>query len=135
MQFVTKANDKDGNEALFTDRKYGRRDHGRSNYGRQRKSSSKSGKCYVCKKPGCWSTNHSEKDQQKAKDKWWNSKKLKVTPNDNRYSAFLQVYEGWPEESDSEEDDSDGTGPAPQAWIVANIDDSDMEDDKTSTLR
>lgn len=61
------------------------------------------------------------------------SKKLKVTSTDKRYSVFLQVYQGWFEESDSEEDESDGDGP--QAWIifVADVYDFDMEDDTANT--
>ena len=68
-------------EAMFTDRKYVNRFQNQRNSGRfsdskqgksgqyrytKNRDKSKDKRCFVCGKPGCWSTNHPQKDRDKS---------------------------------------------------------------------
>ncbi|KAG5950467.1 hypothetical protein E4U58_001612, partial [Claviceps cyperi] len=59
--------------------------------------------------PGCWSTNHSEQERNADKARWWKHKNQKGAPTERKFAAFLQQYEGPPEncEIDEESDELD----------------------------
>ena len=50
--------------------------------------------CFICGKLGCWSTKHSEKERQDAKNKFI----------DKRYNSYVQKHEGLEEQEDANED-------------------------------
>ncbi|KAG5946111.1 hypothetical protein E4U59_004610, partial [Claviceps monticola] len=93
------------NEALFLDRRYVRADTSRGKTSdRGNKPFKKS--CFVCRKPGCWSTNHTEQERGQEKARWWAEKNKVGKPTEKRFSAFLQEFEGFPnlmEDSDDED--------------------------------
>ena len=47
-------------------------------------------KCYVCKKPGCWSTNHTDEERKKAYEGFVSE----FQPSDEEFKSFLQEFEG-----------------------------------------
>jgi len=110
----------------FVDRRYNR--YGTSNQADQnanRPYSSQNNtkhdkKCYVCKKPGCWSTNHllDERNRAMAKFKEEATINSKI-PSNRTYSRFLMEYEGVVEEKEGEL--------TPTQFISIGIDDSDEE--------
>ena len=54
-------------------------------------------KCYVCAKPGCWSTNHPADEQRKAFDKFKTNRYFIEHPEQatrDRYLSFLVDFEG-----------------------------------------
>lgn len=86
-------------DAYYTDRRYhGRQSRspyrGRSPYGnrlpqdsRRHRASSQSRppkRCFVCKKPGCWSTNHTEEERRKARQ-----------PYDRYIDNYITAHEGY----------------------------------------
>ena len=74
----------------FTDRKYHINRPPSSNNNNFRKK-----QCFICGKPGCWSTKHSEKERQDARNKFVKSK---------RYDLYVQEQEGLEEQEDADED-------------------------------
>ncbi|KAK1914262.1 hypothetical protein P3342_007508 [Pyrenophora teres f. teres] len=59
-------------------------------------------KCYVCNKPGCWSTRHSREERKEAQQRY---RTYVQTHNVNiDYEAFLAQFEG----IDIDDDDDDG---------------------------
>ncbi|KAG6132009.1 hypothetical protein E4U28_006750 [Claviceps purpurea] len=93
-----------GNEALFLDRRYVRADTSRGKTsGHGNKPFKKS--CFVCRKPGCWSTNHTEQERRQEKARWWAEKNKAGTASEKKFSAFLQECEGSPHISEDSDDD------------------------------
>jgi len=84
--------------AFFTDRKYRGQDRQRNQY-KPRDSGKK--RCFVCKKEGCWSSNHTQAERDQLRTRF-----------NKRMDQFIAEYEGdKPEQeptSDSGQDDSDG---------------------------
>lgn len=61
-------------------------------------------RCYVCKKEGCWSSNHPRTDQDKGRRIYIQSHEaLGQEPGD--YNIFLSEYEGTPPSQSYEQDD------------------------------
>ncbi|KID81309.1 Ribonuclease H-like protein [Metarhizium guizhouense ARSEF 977] len=50
--------------------------------------------CYVCRKEGCWSSKHSNKEQQQAKDDWFSSRRHRTPPTDKKWQTFITFCEG-----------------------------------------
>ena len=50
------------------------------------------GKCWVCTRTGCYSTNHSAEDQAKAKERWKRERAFIGRPKET-YGAYLAEYE------------------------------------------
>ncbi|KAK9435253.1 polyprotein [Metarhizium brunneum] len=50
--------------------------------------------CYVCRKEGCWSSKHSNKEQQQAKDDWFSSRGHRTPPTDKKWQTFITFCEG-----------------------------------------
>jgi len=123
-QFFSEYDDeefKDDVEAFYIDRKYrGRSSRGRGFRGRgYRRSSnftprsrsrfndkpyggsySRTKKCYVCGRPGCWSTNHTEEERDATYAKFKATSNI-VDSSRGAYQYFLSHYEG---NKDEEED-------------------------------
>ncbi|KAG6210826.1 hypothetical protein E4U34_007373, partial [Claviceps purpurea] len=92
------------NEALFLERRYVRADTSRGKTsGRANKPFKKS--CFVCRKPGCWSTNHTEQERRQEKARWCAEKNKAGTASEKKFSAFLQEFEGSPHISGDSDDD------------------------------
>ncbi|KAK2771273.1 glycosyl transferase [Colletotrichum kahawae] len=91
-------NDKAG--AYWTDRTYhgkGRSDRfsPRSNsYSQRTATAASQKKCYVCAKPNCWSTRHSDVERRKAYSKFKSSQYVQGNASPAEYSQFLTWYEG-----------------------------------------
>jgi transposase InsO family protein len=92
-------------EQYWTDRKYN--GNGReARYGRkQPRQASRAGpdkKCYVCGKPGCWSTTHTPEERRKAYDRFRNNPR---TPDKGQraYTQYLAWYEGVQSIEDAED--------------------------------
>ncbi|KAH8878506.1 hypothetical protein GQ53DRAFT_740116, partial [Thozetella sp. PMI_491] len=51
------------------------------------------GKCWCCKKIGCYSKNHTEAEQAKAKEEWKLQRSFENKPKQG-YRAYLTAYEG-----------------------------------------
>ena len=113
-----------GNSIYFTDRKYYTRDpnpnsnptHSNPIYtpSSNRTSRFQKKRCFVCGKEGCWSTKHSEKERQDSKTKF-----AKRLTNSNRYTSYIQEYEGIPDD-DQHEIDQD------MEALALEIDDEDF---------
>ncbi|RKF76456.1 hypothetical protein GcM1_227070 [Golovinomyces cichoracearum] len=88
------------------------RGHQRGNFRTPFQQNSKSAKtCWICKKPGCWSTNLSVEEQKEGLSKFQKQAHLmKTNTTQEAYSAFLVKWEGHPSEqifdtSDEKEQD------------------------------
>ncbi|KAI1818890.1 hypothetical protein F4861DRAFT_544594, partial [Xylaria intraflava] len=67
-------------------------------------------RCFVCGKEGCWSTNHTPQDRARAKNQYFNSHDMihDETPSAEEFAAYLVEFEGYPDESyDNEEESCD----------------------------
>jgi hypothetical protein len=98
--------DRDLHDHNWTDRTYGGR--GRSRGFDQRRSRGREGprsfrndrdrpkKCYVCGKPGCWSTRHSMDERKDAYDRFRQTVRNVGSRNDSsaHFQTFLAEYEG-----------------------------------------
>jgi hypothetical protein len=105
-------NDVQNDEAYWTDRTYrgsgNYRGRGSNSRGNSYRGSSRTGfrggyggshegsrdkKCYICKKPGCWSTKHTPDERRQAYDLF---KQKSQYPNTSQayYQSFLAHYEG-----------------------------------------
>ena len=73
----------------FTDRKYHINRPSSSNNNNFRKK-----QCFICGKAGCWSTKHSEKERQDARNKFI----------DKRYKSYVQEHEGLEKQENADED-------------------------------
>ncbi len=109
----------DEDDQFWTDRTYGGRGGNRGRGGGQRggfrggnrdaQRNDKQLKCYVCKKTGCWFTNHSLEKRRKA----WNGFKDHARDRNGRepttayYQGFLAQYEGVEGLEDTETNDVD----------------------------
>ena len=91
----------DDNNAFYTDRRYHRNDRGGKYHQKQKPDRQWKRKCWVCKKEGCWSTKHPERERKEAKDSW----KAKRVDRRANYSAFLAEYEGIEPTSEPEEEE------------------------------
>ena len=78
----------------FTDRKYHINRPPSSNNNNFRKK-----QCFICEKAGCWSTKHSEKERQEAKNKL--AKRLSNN-FDKRYDSYVQELEGLDEQDEKD---------------------------------
>jgi hypothetical protein len=114
-QFLTE-NEEFEPEQLWTDRRYNGR--GRfSNRGNSRRGSPfrrttsskfttlRAKTCYICRQPGCWSTNHPDEERQQAFSRFksashWQNRLSDATPT--RFQAFLAEWEGVKGITDSE---------------------------------
>ena len=97
-------------EAYYTDRSYKYRGKYQGSGQRQQSANStgKKGKnCFVCDLPGCWSTNHTKEEVQKAKEKYFRQTKKNLGSKFDfkRYNAVVRQYFG--SDSDSEVDTSE----------------------------
>ncbi|EFQ93714.1 hypothetical protein PTT_08811, partial [Pyrenophora teres f. teres 0-1] len=62
-------------------------------------------KCYVCNKPGCWSTRHSREERKEAQQRY---RTHVQTHNVNiDYEAFLAQFEGIDIDNDDDDGDTD----------------------------
>ena len=109
----------------FTDRKYhtnrpqsinrppsnNNRFSSSSNNGFQRKL------CFICGKPGCWSTKHSEKERQEAKNKY---AKRVSNSFEKRYDSYVQELEGLEEQDEKDPLDIEA--------LALDIQDTDLEE-------
>ena len=107
---MTHNNHNTANIQYFTDRRFGRNDHGnqynKGNNTHNRYNNNNNGrkpwrgKCYVCGKEGCRSNKHSDHEQRKAKELWRRNREF--CGDKGKYNAFLADYEG---DSDDDIDD------------------------------
>ena len=124
-------------ETFMTDRRYqsNRNNYGRNNYGRgnsgqdRRPERFKKKRCFVCHEEDCWSTNHSESEQQAAKNRFKAKHSTRFNSGkNNRYEKVLRQYiaqyEGTEEESLSEEVNA----------IFLEDDPDESDDDSTSVF-
>ena len=146
-------------ETYFTDRKYhsnnnrhdrrngnhdhnhGRRDNFRSSFkprdnSRPRPRFGLTKSCFICKKPGCRSWNHSPREQaeEKARFRNRNLHKFKNVGSrdfdknfDTAYHQYVAEFEGEPSESGESSEDEDELGGATGAFatLLADTDDTD----------
>jgi hypothetical protein len=63
--------------------------------------------CYVCKKEGCWSKNHTKEEQEKAKAAYVADCSF-TGASPAAYVSFLVEYEGYPEVEEVEDDYDEG---------------------------
>ncbi|KID80949.1 hypothetical protein MGU_11643 [Metarhizium guizhouense ARSEF 977] len=84
-------------EAYFVDRQFSNSNNSRYK-NRPKFTGNRNGRskpiCYVCQKEGCWSSKHSEKEQQQAKDNWYRSRKHRIAPTEKKWQAFITLCEG-----------------------------------------
>lgn len=104
-------------DQYWVDRTYNRRGRGRgrgnpssrgSDYQERRyQRDSRQKKCYICGKPGCWSTTHPPSERQQARDRFRSqyTSQLGSNPMSSQYGAFLAEYEGieWQGDDDVDE--------------------------------
>ncbi|KAI0998751.1 hypothetical protein K3495_g9443 [Podosphaera aphanis] len=76
-------------EVLFTDRKYKGKTSRFENHPNSSRNYDKTKKCFICKKPGCWSTNHSDEQRRLSFQKFKNAKW-----NESKIQQFVNEYEG-----------------------------------------
>ncbi|KAI0991583.1 hypothetical protein K3495_g16604, partial [Podosphaera aphanis] len=81
--------------AYYTDRKYYTRRSPKTRPTSRVRSSQKKKRCFVCQKEGCWSTKHSTKDRQEAKERF--AKRITGT---KRFDSYLLDYEGTENDED-----------------------------------
>ncbi|KAI0992635.1 hypothetical protein K3495_g15550 [Podosphaera aphanis] len=115
---------------FFTDRRYHKRsnDQGQNSIDTKTQTQHKyqpeslrKGKCYVCKKPGCWSRNHSESEQQQAKAQFKEHISRHLERHANQYIA---EYEG--QQSSNENDFPDDNVQETMETLVLDIDSSPL---------
>jgi hypothetical protein len=117
------------NEAYWTDRTYGGQGNyrGRSYQGNSRGNSYKGGsggrtgfrgglgsrgsrdgsrdkRCYICKKPGCWSTKHTPEKRRRAYDTFKQHSQY-TNASREHYQSFLAHYEGLESLTETDEDE------------------------------
>ena len=88
--------------AFYVDRKYHRNDRGGKYHQKQRTDRQWNRKCWICKKEGCWSTKHPERERKEAKAQW----KAKRVSRRASYAAFLAEYEGNEPAPEPDEEDT-----------------------------
>ncbi|KAF6807096.1 hypothetical protein CPLU01_15834 [Colletotrichum plurivorum] len=131
-------------DQYWVDRTYrGRGRHNRygNNRGRGRgppqdrshdRSQPKDQKCYVCKRPGCWSTKHSVEERRQAYDRYKSNRYVRDTSSTG-YGIFLAQYEGL--ESLSDNGDNEDIRQYTQATFTStDNDDEDAEADGDDTF-
>jgi hypothetical protein len=92
------ANNDQGSSPNNSDASYAdRKDQGKSTrHGDQARRSTPSGnkKCFVCKRFGCWSTNHTDEEQKRSfrrfKDSKWDDRKW----DDSKVRQYIIEFEG-----------------------------------------
>ncbi|RKF79972.1 hypothetical protein GcM1_197003 [Golovinomyces cichoracearum] len=96
-------------QQFYTDRNF----YGRDRYSQQtnrdryqkhpKNSQSWDKKCWVCYKPRCWSTNHTKKEQQHAREQYNRNQNYEGRKSGSReYRLFLMSYEGELDDSDND---------------------------------
>lgn len=95
----------------FTDRKFSynrsRGGRARGRYGRFTNNGNRNWqkKCYICYKPGCWSTKHTQAERDEHKRRWVQDRRFQGQEYSSRaFFAFLADYEGDSESNDDDED-------------------------------
>lgn len=77
--------------------------------------------CYICKKPNCWSTNHSEEEQKKMKEDFRKNNagrfKGRTDQFDERYRQYVALHEGFDDKTLEDQ------------FLAAAFGDSDVEDE------
>lgn len=114
---------------FFTDRRYHSRTNAqrpqylpRTSQPRPRFSTQDKKKCFICKKEGCWSSNHTKEEQESEKRRF----KAQFNQRFDKYARqYIAEFEGARE---TEEDDSDGINEAIEAMIAGDIVDQDNQD-------
>ena len=124
-----------GSGAFYSDRKF----QGKSTrFGDQAKGSNQSNtkkKCFVCKRFGCWSTNHTDDEQkrsfQKFKDRKWDDRKVRqyVIEIEGLDPDTSKDYEQFINEFELEEDDHSGhsSGHVSMVYTTESFGDIDAE--------
>ncbi|KAF7567022.1 DUF1421 multi-domain protein [Pyrenophora tritici-repentis] len=80
-------------------------------------------KCFVCRKEGCWSTNHTDKERKDARAQFFSTLYFTGAQPPEDFSVHLAEYEGiehtsqynqrgWREEEDCEDDEDDDVAEA-----------------------
>jgi len=109
-------------EQFWVDRKYNGSRNNRANprrtrgssrsdrYGKNQRSDESTKKCFVCGKPGCWSTKHTKEERQSSFNRYKSTYFAQASPA--TFNHFLLDYEGCDmshlqEASDGEEQHSD----------------------------
>jgi hypothetical protein len=95
-------------DVLFTERRiYDNRNHAGNRHQSSNKDRSRSKICFVCKKEGCWSTNHSEAERKAAAEEYKKQFKEKSKNDRRQYRQHMTELEGEAPDSCSEDDSSD----------------------------
>ena len=83
------------------------------------------GTCRVCNKQGCWSTNHSTEEQNRAKAQYFQAcETVGQEPlSQEAYETFVQDWEGYDQELD-EEDDIEDVDPDDARRGIAHLTDA-----------
>ena len=145
-----------GNETFFTDRKYHSRNprYDRRNGGRRHNhvsthvSTSRyrdrvdpTKPCFICKKPGCRSWNHTPEEQaaEKARFRARNLHRFKNTNSrdfdksfNSTYLQYVTEIEGEPDESGESSKDEDNLGGTTGAFAILLADTDNTEETGTS---
>jgi hypothetical protein len=101
--FVIDNDNGDDPEAFLTDRRY----HERRSTPNRHRSTWKRGRCFVCGRPGCWSTKHTPAERQKS------TSRLK-----QRIDQYIADYEERPESNDSPPQPEDEELPGIEALVL-----------------
>ncbi|KXH38665.1 hypothetical protein CSAL01_13775, partial [Colletotrichum salicis] len=85
-----------GKEARYGNRYNGqeRRAGSAANAGFKPRGSQPRGKCWICKKDGCWSTSHTQEERDRSYEKFKQLKGTEGKNNPRQYQQFLVDYEG-----------------------------------------
>lgn len=83
----------DHSDTFYIDRSFRRGTESAPNYRDKAKFQGHRQRCYVCQKPGCWSTKHSDQERAQSRERW-NKKDHPIPPSTRKYQAFLAAYEG-----------------------------------------
>ncbi|RWA03359.1 hypothetical protein EKO27_g11746 [Xylaria grammica] len=132
----------ENNDAYFTDRRYtqsnrtksfkprfqprfGNRSNVRQGQPQAQEQSSRprtNKTCFVCRKEGCWSTNHTPQERARVKNQYFNSYEMinGSQPTPDEFSLFLTECEGYPESDEGEEDTDEEIGRQSTQFLMDN---------------
>ncbi|KAL4403389.1 hypothetical protein CABS03_15260 [Colletotrichum abscissum] len=78
--------------------RYGNRQQGGPDSSNGQRFNSRAGQrkkqCFICKKDGCWSSNHSEEERAKSYEQYRKSRAADGKTSPHRFNQFLVIYEG-----------------------------------------
>ena len=95
-----------------------RRSPVRRNFHPRYQSSTRTKKCFVCGKEGCWSTNHTMDERNQSRRQFFAAYEGEQEPHEDEFNAFLQDYEGSYELQKEEDLQSDSEGYEAVAYLT-----------------